>query len=293
MKFGAIFPQTEIGDDPLVIRDYAQAVEGMGYDFVLAYDHVVGASTKNRPNWSGPYTSETPFHEIFVLFGYLAGVTRTLGLVSGVVILPQRQTVLVAKQAAQVDVLSGGRMRLGVGIGWNDVEYEALNEDFHTRGARIEEQIEVMRALWTQPVVTFKGKQHQITEAGILPMPVQRPIPVWLGGYADAVLRRVARIGDGWMPHGKPDDAKRAQIEQVHQYMIAAGREPSSLGIQGFIDAGHGTPAEWSSQRTDWQALGATHICIHTMRAGYRTMPEHLDALRRMQETLGIGAAKV
>src|SRR5579864_3397066 len=197
MRIGVVFPQTEIGNDPIAIRDYAQAVEDLGYQHVLAYDHVLGAGLAHRPNWQGPYTSETPFHEVFVLFGYLAAVTHKVELVTGILIVPQRQTALVAKQAAQVDILSQGRLRLGVGIGWNEVEYEALGEDFHTRGARSGEQITVLRLLWTQPVVDFKGRWHHIPEAGINPLPVQRPIPIWLGGEADAVLERVGTMGDG------------------------------------------------------------------------------------------------
>ncbi len=228
MKVGVVFPQTEIGNDPIAIRDYAQAVEEMGYDHILVYDHVLGASTVNRPNWSGPYTDKTPFHEIFVLLGYLAGLTRTVGLVTGVVILPQRQAALVAKQAAEVDVLSGGRMRVGVGIGWNYVEYEALDEDFHTRGARVDEQVAVMRALWTQPVVRFKGKWHHISEAGINPLPIQQPIPVWFGGHSEPMLKRVARLGDGWFPLGLPDDRARSQIDQLYEY--AAGCRARAAG---------------------------------------------------------------
>lgn len=204
MQIGAIFPQTEIGSDPAAVRDYAQAVEDLGYGHITAYDHVLGASTANRPDWRGSYTSAAMFHEIFVLFGYLAALTRRVELVSGVLILPQRQTALVAKQAAEVDVLSGGRLRLGVGVGWNAVEFEALGEDFQTRGARIEEQIAVLRALWTQPVVDFHGRWHQIPAAGINPLPVQRPIPIWMGGYVDTVLRRIGRVADGWLPSALP-----------------------------------------------------------------------------------------
>jgi probable F420-dependent oxidoreductase len=191
MHIGVVFPQTEIGNDPGAIREYAQAVEDLGYHHLLVYDHVLGASPVNRPGWRG-YTSETPFHEPFVLFSYLAGLTQQLELVTGVLILPQRQTALVAKQAAEVDVLSGGRLRLGIGLGWNQVEFEALNEHFRTRGARIEEQVDVLRALWTQPVVTVHGRWHQIEEAGINPLPIQRPLSVWFGGHADPILTRLS-----------------------------------------------------------------------------------------------------
>src|SRR6185437_12094649 len=206
MRLGAIFPQTEIGNDPIAVRDYAEAVEAMGYQHILAYDHVLGANTASRPDWSGPYTSETSFHEIFVLFGYLAAVTRRVELVTGVVVLPQRQTALVAKQAAEVDVLSGGRLRLGVGVGWNDVEYQALGESFSDRGARIVEQVTVLRELWTKPIVHFEGRSHRIDGAGLNPLPIQRPIPIWMGGWDERVLRRVGRLADGWFPLRHPPE---------------------------------------------------------------------------------------
>src|SRR5881296_3866417 len=208
MKLGVVFPQTEIGSDPAVVRDYAQAAESAGYDHLLVFDHVLGGTLErfDRLGRRPPYTDESPFHEVFVLFGYLGACTQRLELVTGIVILPQRQTALVAKQAAAVDVLTGGRLRLGVGIGWNHVEYEALNEDFHTRGRRVSEQIAVMRKLWTEPVVTFKGSFHHLDRAGINPLPVQRPIPVWMGGMAEPVLKRVAQISDGWFPQFQPGD---------------------------------------------------------------------------------------
>ncbi|MCC6803257.1 MAG: LLM class F420-dependent oxidoreductase [Anaerolineae bacterium] len=286
MRYGVVFPQTEIGSDPTAIRDYAQAAEALGYDHLLVYDHVIGASTTNRPNWSGPYTQETPFHEIFVLLGYLAGLTQTLELGTAVVILPQRQTVLVAKQAAAVDVLSSGRMRLGVGIGWNAVEYEALNEDFHTRGARAAEQVAVMRMLWTQPVVTFHGKWHHITEAGINPLPVQRPIPVWFGGHSEPMLKRIAQLGDGWFPLGLPDDRARGLIDQLYRFAEQAGRSPQEIPIEAHINIASGNEAATAAA---WAKLGASQLCVNTMRAGYRSPQEHIDALRRMKDVLGVG----
>ena len=198
MKIGAVFPQLEIGADPKVVRDWATTVEDAGYNHVLAYDHVLGADPANRPGWTG-YTDKSLFHEVFVLFGYLAGITTELELVTGVLVLPQRQTALVAKQAAEVDVLSGGRLRLGVGIGWNHVEYQALGVPFRQRGALLEEQVDVLRRLWADPVISYDGKYHEIEEAGLNPLP-GREIPIWFGGSADAVLRRTGRIGDGWMP---------------------------------------------------------------------------------------------
>src|SRR5579871_4864953 len=222
MRIGAVFPQTKIGSDPVAIRDYAQAVEAMGYTHILVYDHVVGASTATRPDWRGPYTSDTTFQEPFVLFGYLAGLTSRVELTTGVIILPQRQTSLVAKQTAEIDVLSGGRLRLGVGIGWNPVEFEALNEDFHNRGARIEEQVAVLRALWTEPVVTFQGRWHHIDAAGIKPLPVQQPIPVWFGGSpTEPILRRTARLYP-----------RSGALSRSDGHRSAAAHRP---GFQGFV----------------------------------------------------------
>jgi probable F420-dependent oxidoreductase len=282
MRIGAVFPQTEIGSDLGVIREYVTAVEEMGFDHLVIYDHVVGASIENRPDWRGPYTSETMFHEPFVLFGYVAAVTKRLELVTGVIILPQRQTVLVAKQAAEVDVLSGGRMRLGVGVGWNEVEFEALNEDFHTRGRRLEEQVEVLRALWTQPVVTYTGKWHKITEAGLNPLPIQRPIPIWFGGVADAAMRRIARIGDGWMPQMTPNERAHELVEQLRVDVHAAGRSADAVGIEARLGLGQiRDEAGWESFARGWRDLGAMYLDLNTMGAGYTNVSQHLDALRR------------
>jgi probable F420-dependent oxidoreductase len=291
MRIGAVFPQTEFGNDPVAIRDYAQAVEGMGYTHILAYDHVLGADTSVRPNWTGPYTSETPFHEVFVLFGFLAGVTEALELVSGVIILPQRQTALVAKQAAEVDVLSGGRMRLGIGVGWNEVEYDGLDKDFSNRGARSEEQIALMRALWTAPAITFAGRWERIDAAGINPLPMQRPIPIWIGGYVEATLRRVGRIGDGWFPgEGKgTDDAMRAAIDRLHRYAIEAGRDPATIGLEPRLNVGRGDPDQWRDYANGWRALGATHLSLNTMNNGFTTPGQHLAALTRAANEFGIG----
>ncbi len=212
MQLGAVFPQTEIGADPAAVRDFAQAAEAMGYEHLLVFDHVLGADPSKRESWDRPYSHTDMFHEPFVLFGYLAAFTETIQMTTGILILPQRQTALVAKQAAAVDVLTGGRLRLGVGIGWNDVEYEALGENFANRGRRSEEQIELMRLLWTQDVVDFQGRYHKVTHAGINPLPVQRPIPIWFGGGAPKVVERIGRLGDGWFPQFQPDSAGQEQI---------------------------------------------------------------------------------
>ena len=223
MRLGVVFPQTEIGPDPGAVRAFAQAAEELGYDHLLAYDHVLGADTTNRPDWPGPYRAEHEFHEIFVLFGYLAAVAPGLELVTGVLVLPQRQTALVAKQAAEIDLLTGGRFRLGVGLGWNFVEFEALGEDFANRGRRSEEQIEVLRRLWTEPVVDFEGSWHRIPAAGINPLPVQRPIPVWIGGSAEAAIRRTARLADGFFPQRPLEGGWPATMERFRGWIEEAG----------------------------------------------------------------------
>lgn len=287
MHIGAVFPQTEIGTDPGAIRAYAQTVEEMGYRHILIYDHVLGASTATRPDWRGPYTSETLFHEPFVLFGYFAACTQQIELVTGVIILPQRQTALVAKQAAEVDVLSGGRLRLGIGVGWNAVEYEGLSEEFGNRGARSEEQIQVLRKLWTEPVVTFNGRWHQIDAAGIKPLPVQRPIPIWIGGGADKVLERTARIGDGWFPQMPPDNTAREAIRRLRSHAEQADRDPKTIGIEARLSIGRVPESGWLEYVGSWRELGATHLSINTMDAGLRTPQEHIDALRHAKAVLG------
>src|SRR6266508_4359854 len=280
MRVGVVFPQTEIGSDPTVIKDYAQAAEEVGFRHILTYDHVIGANPASRPGWTPPYSHLDSFHEPFVLFGYLAGITKKIELVTGIIILPQRQTVLVAKQAASLDVLSGGRLRLGIGIGWNPVEYEALGEDFHNRGRRSEEQIEVMRKLWTQELVNFKGQWHQIIDAGINPRPVQRPIPIWFGGSDDRALRRLAKLGDGWFPLMGPDEKCRAAIEKIHSYAREAGRNPNDIGIEGRISFAEGSPEAWLKDLKAWKDLGATHVSLNTMRAGLGSPSAHIEAIR-------------
>jgi probable F420-dependent oxidoreductase len=284
MQLGVIFPQTEIGADPKAVRDFVQAAEGIGYEHVIVFDHVLGADTAHHQGWQGPYTQHDMFHEPFVLYGYLAAVTQRLELVTAVIILGQRQTALVAKQAAEVDVLSGGRLRLGVGIGWNAVEYEALGENFHNRGKRSEEQIAVMRALWTQETVDFHGRWHHISHAGLNPLPVQRPIPLWLGGGrpgVEAVIARIGRLADGWFPQFAPDDEGRATLERMHGYARAAGRDPATIGIEGRISIASSTPDTWAQLAEDWGALGSTHLSVNTMRAGLQTPDAHIAAIEK------------
>ena len=286
MRIGVTFPQTEFGNDPGALRDYAQAIEGLGFTHFLAYDHVLSADPTNRPDWSGPYTTAHPFHEVFVLLGFVAAVTRSLELVTGVVILPQRQTALVAKQAASLDVLSGGRFRLGVGVGWNGVEYEGLNENFRDRGARIEEQIAVMRALWDDTAITFKGRWHTLDNAGINPLPVQRPIPIWIGGTAEPVIERIGRIGDGWFPQRPPDDEARAATERLRGYAERAGRAPNAVGIEPRINLSQVREDAAAAFLEGWRTLGATHISVNFMNAGFKSPQEHIDALRRVRSLL-------
>ena len=285
MKIGVVFPQTEIGEDAGGVREYVQAAEGLGFDHFLAYDHVLGANTASRPGWSGAYSSESLFHEIFVLFGYIAAITERLELVSGVLILPQRQTALVAKQAASIDRLSNGRLRLGVGVGWNDVEYVGLNENFHDRGRRSEEQIAVLRRLWTNEIVDFKGKWHHIPDAGIRPLPVQQPIPVWIGGYVEATLRRVGRIGDGWFPRQQPGDDLKADLETIAEAARDAGRDPADIGIEGRINLLQLSEDQWGPATEAWRDIGASHMSVVTM--GNRLGPDgHIDLIRRFRETV-------
>lgn len=288
MKIGVVFPQVEIGNDPAAIRDWAQAVEAMGYTHVLTFDHVLGANPASHPGLRGPYTHAHAFHEPFVLYGFLAAATRRVELVTGIVILPQRQAALVAKQAATVDVLSGGRLRLGVAVGWNFVEYEALGEDFKTRGQRIEEQIETMRALWTKELVTVKGRWHRVTDAGINPLPVQRPIPVWMGGESERVRRRATRIADGWMPHFRPGPEAQAVVDRLHGWVREAGRDPGKFGIEGRFTLAQVGRQQWGKELTAWRAMrGVTHLSVYTVGLGLKTPTDHVEALRRFKDEAG------
>ncbi len=286
MRIGVVFPQTEFGNDPSAIRDYAQTAEGLGFTHVLAYDHVLGANPERPGGFSGPYNYQTPFHEVFVLFGFMAAVTQRLELATGILILPQRQTVLVAKQAASLDVLSGGRLRLGVGLGWNEVEYIGLNENFHNRGRRIEEQIDLLRRLWAEPLVDFKGKWHTIPDAGINPLPVRRSIPIWFGGHAEPALRRAARLGDGWMTnHRSPADA-RSDLDLLERCLEEAGRSRSDFGLEPRISYGSGDPEAWEKLLRGWQEVGATHLSFNTMGAGFKTPREHIQAVQKFADVV-------
>lgn len=282
LSHGVILPQTEIGPDPDDVVAFAHAAEGSGFDYLAVYDHVLGADAVSRPGWDRPYDATHQFHEPFVLFGFLAAQTR-LELVTGVLVLPQRQTVLVAKQAAEVDIVTRGRFRLGVGIGWNDVEYEALGVDFHTRAELYEEQIGVLRLLWTQDVVTFKGRFHTITAAGILPRPINRPIPLWMGGGADRrVLERIGRLGDGWLAVTAPGHGLEEAWDVVVGAAGQAGRDPESLGLEGRVEPG-GDPSEDKLRRqlARWYEFDpTTHISVSGLHGG-RSPKEHVEFVKR------------
>jgi len=278
VRVGVVFPQTEIGADVGAVRAYVQRVEELGYRHVLAYDHVLGADPAVHPGWRGPYDLTTTFHEPFVLFGYIAGVVTSLELVTGIIILPQRQTALVAKQAAEVDLLTRGRFRLGVGLGWNAVEYEALGQDFSTRGRRAEEQVELLRRLWTEPSVTFRGRFDRVTGAGLAPLPVQRPIPVWFGAQSERAYRRVGRLADGWFPQVPPGPKLDQARSVVEQAAVEAGRDPVGLGMEGRA-SWRDDPGKLAEHAATWRQAGATHLSVNTMGAGLRTVDDHLRVL--------------
>jgi probable F420-dependent oxidoreductase len=287
VKIGAIFPTTEIGTDPAAIRDWAQAAEGLGLSHVITYDHVLGAVHAGRePKLTGPYTERDPFHEPLTLFAWLAAHTRTLVLATGVLILPQRQTALVAKQAAEVSILSDGRLRLGVGTGWNHVEYEALGVDYASRGARLEEQVALLRRLWAEPVIDFRGEFHRVDRAGVLPLP-KRPIPIWFGGFVPTAFRRAARTGDGFQ-FGAAGRGVRAQWEQVKELLAKEGRDLAGFGAEATVDYSAG-PDAWRAELETWRAAGGTHFSLRAMdtaaelvgakRVGYRGPRDYVKAL--------------
>lgn len=284
MKVGAAFPTTQLGTDPDHVREYARTVEECGYDHVLTFDHVVGANPKRTGK--GGYDASHELHEPLTLFGFLAGLTESVDLVTGVLVLPQRQTALVAKQAAEIDVLSEGRLRLGVGVGWNDVEYDALGAEFSTRGRRIEEQVEVLRSLWTEDHVTLDGEFHHLPDVGINPRPVQRPIPVWMGGTADPVLRRVARTASGWFPQFRPGQDAESQLATLREYVREADRDPGEVGVHGRLRLDSDDPEEWVERAREWHDLGVTHVSVVTAEREFDDPTAHADCLRRFDDAL-------
>ena len=297
MKFGVIYPQTEIGHEPSVVRDYAVTAEGLGFSHIIAYEHVLGANPERPEGWKGPYTYQDEFIEPFVLFSFMAAVTTEIELTTGIMILPQRQTVLVAKQAACLDVLSGGRLRLGIGIGWNAVEYAALNHDFHNRGRRVEEQIDLLRQLWRHPLVEYQGKWHTIPDAGLNPLPSRKSIPIWFGGHADPVLRRAARLGDGWMPNYKSANDALISIEKLDLYLDEVGKIRGEsngtgghlYGMEARIPFADGNPNTWLDLIRGWVDVGATHISFNTMGSGFQSAREHIEGINKFAATIKQG----
>jgi probable F420-dependent oxidoreductase len=256
MQLNAMFPSRDIGNDPTKIRDWAQAAEDLGYAYIEVPDHVFGAT--GRDEWTPIYDEKDAFHETFVTLGFLAAVTKRIRLSSGVLIAPQRQTGLIAKQAAEVDLLSGGRLRLGIGVGWNHVEYEALGQSWKTRGARQAEQVEVLRRLWSGDLVTFNGQFHALREVNIVPPPVQRPIPIWFGGISDAAVKRAAKVGDGWMPIIPPDDTAEQKLALLRDEMRKHGRDSSKFGIEGCSRMHDADPQHWAAAADGWRSWEPT-----------------------------------
>lgn len=281
MDFGAVLPQTEMEATPEEILRFAQELEQQGFKHLLAYEHVLGVDPDHIGETRGPYTLEHPFLSPFVAFAFMAAVTSRIEFATGILILPQRQTALVAKQAATLDRLCGGRLRLGIGIGWNEAEYIALGENFHDRGLRSEEQIEILRALWTQPSVSYQSERHTLPYVGLNPRPVQQPIPIWIGGGADAVLRRAARLADGWMPNARQAHQAIPALERLARYLGEAGRDPESFGIEARVPYGSGDLGEIEASLQEWQEAGATKISLNTMGCGFQKADEHLGAFRK------------
>jgi len=286
MKVGAVFPQTEIGSDVGAIRAYAEGLDSIGFDHVLAYDHVLGADPAVHEGWDGPYDVHTTFHEPLVLFGYLAAISR-LELVAGVIILPQRQTALVAKQAAQVDLLSRGNFRLGVGVGWNAVEYAALGQDFSSRGRRMDEQVELLQRLWTEQTVTARVGAEEVVGAGLAPMPMQRPIPLWFGGSSTAAYRRIGRFGAGWFPQLRPGQDLEDALSIIGESARDAGRDPSEIGMEGRVSWA-GSVGKLYEQAGRWEAIGASHLTINTMGANLARVDDHLAVLAELGDVLDL-----
>ncbi len=285
MQLGAVFSHGEVGTDVTSVRDWAQAVQDLGYDFAVVSDHVVGADPAGHPELERVYAIESRLHEPFTLFAFLAGVAPRLGFLSSVIILPQRQTALVAKQAAEIDVLTGGRLRLGVGIGWNPLEFMALGMEFRNRARRFEEQIEVMRRLWTERLVTFNGRYHTLPAVGINPRPVQRPIPVWIGASAEPAVKRACAIGDGYLPLSPLAGGWQATMDKIHGWLQEAGRDPASFGIEGRLNAGTGTPDEWQKTIEMWRGFGASHLSVGI--SGLAGVDAHVQRLREVKALVG------
>ncbi len=286
MNFGVSFPQTNIGNDPVVIRNFVQTAEDLGFERLTLVDHILGAKDARDTPWAVHYTIEYGFHEPMTLFAWIAGFTEKIQLVTANVVLPQRQTELVAKQAAEIDILSGGRLVMGVGVGWSSAEFKALGMDFENRGDRIEEQVALLRQLWSDELVDFQGQWHQMRDMGMNPRPARRSIPIWFGAMADIAIRRAARIGDGWLmsPRTKPDDVMRRKIEIFHETAQAAGRNLDELGIDATVFAEDRGPDEWLAEAEAWRAMGATSVTFRTSESGFTSIDQHLAAMRKLAE---------
>lgn len=284
MKYGAVFPQLEITADGGQVREYIRSVEVMGYDYLLIYDHVLGANPDRLGGWGGGYTYKDQFHEVMTLLAYAAAITERLQFFTGILVLPQRGTALAAKQAAEIDVLSGGRMNVGVGVGWNRVELEGAGFTFGNRGRRVDEQVDVMRLLWTQELVRFEGKYHKLDDVGINPLPVQRPIPIWFGGAADPMLRRMARVGAGWLINRMPIERAQELLRTLTNYMVEEGRSMDDFGLDVRLNVSINGPDTWDAELQSWRNLGVTQVCVNTMGAGYSSLEEHLQVLRQFIE---------
>lgn len=287
MRIGTVFPQTELGGDRGAVRAYGEALADLGFSHVLAYDHVLGADPMVHAPWTGPYDATSTFHEPFVMFGFLAAITD-VELITGVIIGPQRQTALIAKQAAEVDLLTGGRFRLGLGVGWNPVEYDSLGQEFGTRGRRLSEQIGLLRELWTQPTVTFEGEFDRVVGAGIAPAPIQRPIPIWLGGRSNAAYRRIGALADGWLPQVRPGDALADALVVIRAGAVEAGRDSGAIGMEGRVTWRRGSADHVADLVEMWREHGASHLSVDTMGDGFLTVDEHLAALTEVSELCGL-----
>lgn len=286
IKIGILYPQTEFGSDPAAIRDFAQTAEQLSFSHVLTYEHVLGANPDRPGGWSGIYDYEDPFQEPFALFSFMAAVTQRIEFLTSILVLPQRQTPLVAKQAATLDVLSGGRLRLGVGVGWNEVEFVGMGENFHNRGRRIEEQVSLLRRLWTEPLVAHSSEWHEIPDAGINPLPIQQPIPIWFGGHADPVIRRAARMGDGWIPNYPTAEDAKPHFDKLRAYLAEEGRDEQEFGLEVRVHYRQGDPQRLADLVRDWEAAGATHVGLNTMRSRLTGPTEHLEAIRAFAESV-------
>ena len=285
MNVGVVYPQTELEPDPIEVRDFAQTAEALGFTHILTYEHVLGADPDRPGGWSGVYTIEDSFMEPFSLFSFMSGVTKKLEFATGILILPQRQTALVAKQAATLDRLCGGRLRLGIGVGWNETEYIALDENFHTRGRRCEEQIQVLRQLWTEPCVVFNGHWHTIPGMGIKPRPLQQPIPIWIGGHADTVLRRAARLADGWLPTFASAEDAAPSLEKLEKYLQAEDRSITEFGIEARLRFSDGNLDALAEAMKAWDKAGASHLSLNTMKSQLNGLDAHLQAMRIFSES--------